>query len=261
MGNPRPIVLLIFFLLIPSILFHSYAQNPPGLTVKANKETYQPGDKVVISGSVLNKVNSNPVTIIVRNPMGNVYEIGQVNLENNLFVHDFILSENSMSGNYTLNVKYGTLATQFHFELNTGFLIRIPVLDSEIKVWTNDTNLVKYGNASVSRVDNSIEISMDTSKITSSSVNQQYQIPKKVIDNPGSQILTKVDGNKISCTQSETDTLRILDCAIPSGSKQLELFGTMVIPEFGPLTGLMVSIALIVMVVISRTSRIHLKIT
>ena len=57
-----------------------------------------------------------------------------------------------------------------------------------------------------------ITISIDTSMVTTSFVNQQYQIPKKIVDTPGGEIILKVDGNQILCAQSETDTMRILDC-------------------------------------------------
>lgn len=257
MNVTRNAVLLLFFLIIPSMILPIYADSSVGMTVSTNKDSYQPGNKVIISGSVPQIVNKNPVTIIVRNPMGNVYDVGQVNLLNNLFVHDFVLNDDSLGGTYTVNVKYGTLSSQLHFVLNTGMLSTIPIFDNEIKIRTNGTNLIKYGDVSVSTVDKVIKISMDTSKITGSSASQQYQIPKKVIDTPGGHIILKVDGNQILCPQSETDTIRILDCAIPANSTELELVGTTVIPEFGPLVGLTILISIIAIVILSRTFKIH----
>lgn len=247
---------LLLLIIVPSSVLPIYADSSSGLVVSANKESYQPGDKVIISGSVPEVVNSNPVTIIVRNPMGNVYAVGQVDLLNKLFVHDFVLSDDSMGGTYTVNVKYGTLSSQLNFALNAGILSTIPVFDSEIKIRTNGTNLVKYGDVSVSTVDKTIKISMDTSRVLGPSVSQQYQIPKKVIDTPGGLILLKVNGNQILCPQSETNTMRILDCAIPANSTELELAGTEVIPEFGPLAGMTILLAIVTVVALSRMSKI-----
>src|SRR5437867_2411035 len=173
-------VIIIVLLLIPS-LAAAYAQNS-GISATTSKESYVPGDKVTISGSV-QLVSGTPVTIIVRNPMGNVYDVGQVILVNNLFTHDFVLSDDSQGGTYMANIKHGTQSTQIHFVVNVGHLTVIPVLEGEIKVRSNSTNQIKYGDVQVSTIDSTITIAMDTSKI-SGSVNQEFQIPKSVIDSP-----------------------------------------------------------------------------
>ena len=255
--STKNIFILIALVTIPSIVLPIYADDSTGITASVNKPSYQPGDKVIISGSVGQIVNSNPVTIIVRNPMGNVYDVGQEKLLNNLFVHDFVINDDSVGGTYSINIKYGSSSDQLYFVLNAGVLTTIPVFDSEIKIRTNGTNPIKYGDVSVSTTEKTIKISMDTSKITGGSVNQQYQIPKKIIDTPGGNIVLKVNGNQILCAQSETDTTRILDCAIPSNSNEIEITGATVIPEFGPLAGLAISILVIAVVVLSRISRIH----
>lgn len=257
MNVSKNIIFLILLLIIPSVIIPIYADDS-GITASTNKNSYQPGDKVIISGSVGQIVNSNPVAIIVRSPMGNVYDVGQVNLLNNLFVHDFVLNDDSVGGTYTINIKYNTSSDQLHFVLDSGELSTIPVFDSEIKIRTNGTNLIKYSNVIVSSSNNTITISMDASQASGNSVNQEYQIPKKIIDAPGGDILVKVDGNQILCAQSETDTMRILDCAIPANSKEIELIGTTVIPEFGPLAGLTISISIIAAVILSRAFKIHL---
>jgi hypothetical protein len=245
-------ILLLSVLVISSIVCPVYADNS-GITATTNKNTYEQGDKVIISGSVPQVSGNSPVTIIVRNPMGNVYDVGQEDLLNTLFVHDFVINDNSLGGEYTVNVKYGSQTIQFHFTVNASTLSIIPVIDSQIKIRTNGTNLVKYGDVSVSPSEKKITVVMDTSKVTTSTIKQQYQIPKKIVDTPGGEIVLMIDGNRILCAQSETDTIHILDCDIPSGSKELELSGTFVIPEFGPLAGLIVSTSVIVVVIISRT--------
>ncbi|MGI0006462.1 MAG: hypothetical protein ACREAR_00495 [Nitrosotalea sp.] len=257
MNVSKNVLFLIPLLVIPFVIIPIYADDS-GITASTNKDSYQPGDKVIISGSVGQIVNGNPVDIIVRSPMGNVYDVGQVSLLNNLFVHDFVLNDNSVGGTYSINIKYGTSSDQLHFVLESGALSTIPVFDSEIKIRTNGTNLIKYSNVVVSSANNTITISMDTSQVSGISVNQEYQIPKTIIDAPGGNIIVKIDGAQILCAQSETDTMRILDCIIPANSKEIEFIGTTVIPEFGLLTGLAILIPIIAVVVLSRASKIHL---
>ncbi|MDE1770309.1 MAG: hypothetical protein KGI28_07150 [Thaumarchaeota archaeon] len=249
-------ILLFSLLSISLIAFPAYADSS-GITAIANKDYYQQGDKVIISGSVTHVVDGNPVTIIIRNPMGNVYDVGQPDLLNNLFVHDFVINDNSIGGVYTATIRYDTQTTQVQFTINASVLTTIQVIDSQIKVRTNGTNLVKYGDVSVSPSNNEITIALDTSQVTTNIVDQQYQIPKRIVDTPGGEIVLKVDGNQIRCDQSETNIIRILDCPIPAGSKEIELFGTTVIPEFGPLAGLAISLSIIAVVVLSRITKIH----
>jgi len=238
---------LVVPLIVITSITYAYAQSSE-ISATTNKQFYELGDKVVISGSV-QLVSGTPVTIIVRNPMGNVYDVGQVTLMNNLFSHDFVLSDDSQGGTYTINIKHGTQSAQIHFVVNVGQLIIIPVLEGEIKVRSNGTNLIKYGDVQVSPVDNTIMISMDTSKVDSS-VKQEFQIPKNVIDHPGGLLVIKIDGKEFQCTQSETNTQRILDCLIQVGSKELEIIGTVVIPEFGPQSTVIFTVGMITLVLI-----------
>ncbi len=248
-------IILLSFIAISSIVFPSYADTGT-ITATSDKSSYEQGDKVTISGSVPQTVDDNPVTMIVRNPIGNVYDVGQVDLSNNLFVHDFVISDDSIGGDYTVIVRYDTLSTQFHFTVTPSTLTIIPVLDNQITVRTIGTNLIKYGDVSVSASENKIAIAMNTFNVTTSTAEQKYQIPKEIVDNAGGEITLTVDGNNVQCTQSETDTMRILDCFIPTGSKELELSGTSVIPEFGQFAALAISIAMITAIALSRTKKI-----
>lgn len=249
----------IVFLIIITTTIPVHAQISSALYASTNKSSYQPGDKVIVSGSVPQIIKDLPVTIIVRNPMGNVYEVGQVKLLNNLFVHDFVINEDSQGGEYTVNIKYGTQSVQTQFAVNAGELIIIPVLEGQIKVRTNSTNLIKYNDVSVSTVDNTIKISMNTTAVTTKFFNQEYQIPKNVIDYPNGKLGVKTDGNEITCTQTETPTERILDCPIPNNSEELELIGTVVIPEFGPFVEIIVVTALIGMLIIVKRYQTRIK--
>ena len=252
----RNTMLMFSLLIVSSIVLPAYADGG-GITAISNKSYYQQGDKVIISGSVTHVVDGNPVTIIIRNPMGNVYDVGQPDLLSNLFVHDFVISDNSIGGVYTATIKYDTQTTQLQFTVNASVLTTIHVIDSQIKVRTNGTNLIKYGDVSVLQSDKKITIVLDTSQVKTNVVDQQYQIPKKIVDTPGGEIVLKTDGNQILCAQSETDKIRILDCPIPLGSKEIELFGATIIPEFGSLAGLTISLSLIAVVALSRTAKLH----
>lgn len=91
------------------------AQIPTGVSASTNKQSYELGDTVIITGTVNQITSGNPVTIIVRNPIGNVYDVGQVQLTDNSFVHSFILSQDAQGGVYTVNIKQGSQAVRIQF--------------------------------------------------------------------------------------------------------------------------------------------------
>ena len=130
-------------LLVFAAANQAHAQPPDGITASTNNHSYEPGDQVIITGTVQPVTDQNPVTIIVRNPIGNVYAVGQVILTNNMFIDEFTLNDNSQGGLYTVNIRQDTKTTQIQFQVIAGKMQIIPVFDSEIRVTGPDTNLVK----------------------------------------------------------------------------------------------------------------------
>ena len=227
-----------------------------GIIATTNKPVYQLGDKVIISGSVAKVVNNNPVTIMVINPIGNVYEVGQVSLSNNLFTHDFVLGEGATSGTYNVKIKYGDQSGKTSFVVQVGQMQKIPVGNYSIKVKGNNT-MIKYSDVSVSTIDNSLTVTVNASAISSGSVMQEFQIPKKIIDAPGSLLVVKIDGLISQCVQIETPSDRILDCMIPVDATKLQIFGTTVIPEFGSIAMLILTIGVLGTIFLSNKVKIN----
>lgn len=247
------VLLALCIILIP--WNETYAQSPQGISASTDKQSYEPGDKVIITGTVQQITNENPVTMIVRNPIGNVYEVGQTALLNNVFSHDFVLSDDAQGGIYTVNIRQGSETTQIQFQVTVGQMQVIPIFDSEIRVRGENTSLVEYGNVEVSTVDNSITIQVNTTKIQNGPILEEYQIPKRVIDAPGGQINVKENGNDINCTQTESDVERILDCSMQPGTKELTLTGTVVIPEFGTTAASILALGIMTVIMIFQRNR------
>lgn len=228
----RTVSVGLFLLLLVGMTPQSFAQPPNGLDAKVSSPTYEPGDKVVISGTVQPLTDVNPVTIIVRNPIGNVYEVGQVNLSGNSFTHEFVLSDNAQGGTYTVNVRQDNQTSQMQFQVITGQTQIIPVLDSEIRASGKYTNLIKYGEVKVSNSDDSITIQVDSTRLQNYSVIEQFHIPKRVIDATGNLAVEEND-KPVDCVQSDSETERTIGCPVQLGTADIKFIGTSVIPEFG----------------------------
>lgn len=228
-----------------------------GIIANTDKPAYQLDGKVVITGTVAKVVDNNPVTIIVRSPIGNVYTVGQVELSNNLFTYDFVLGDDVVSGTYDVELKHGDQSGKLSFVVQGGQMQLIPVGDLAIKVRGNNTNLIKYSDVSVSTVDDSVTIAVNASSISNGSVMQEFQIPKAIIDAPGSLLIAKIDGLISQCTQIETPSDRILDCMMPASATQLQIIGTVVIPEFGPMAALILTVGVLSIIFLSNKMKIR----
>ncbi|HEV2193530.1 MAG TPA: PEFG-CTERM sorting domain-containing protein [Nitrosopumilaceae archaeon] len=251
------IALLMISILAIFVVNNVNAQvGSTGIIATTNKPVYQLGGKVIISGSVAKVVNNNPVTIMVINPIGNVYEVGQVSLSNNLFTHDFVLGEDATSGTYNIKIKYGDQSGKTSFVVQVGQMQQIPVGDHYIKVRGNNT-MIKYSDVSISTIDNSLTVTVNASAISSGSAMQEFQIPKKIIDAPGSLLVVKIDGIISQCVQIETPSDRILDCMIPVDATKLQIFGTTVIPEFGSIAMLILTIGVLGTIFLSNKVKIN----
>ena len=251
MPSSKLLIDITFLTLIVLIPLIGNAQTSGGITASTNKSEYQPGDKVIITGTVQKIAETQPVTILIRNPIHNVYEVGQVDLQNNIFVHDFVISNNSKPGEYTIQIKYANQTAELHFTVTSGLVQIIPIGTTSIKVIGNEIGLIKYKKASISIQDFSITIGLDSSGAKTNSVKQEFEIPKEIIDAPGQSLIVQVDDTILKCSEKETSTSRILQCLIPPGSQELKLTGTSVIPEFGPLAVITLMLAVSIILVLS----------
>jgi predicted secreted protein with PEFG-CTERM motif len=201
------------------------------ITVSTNSLSYKPGEKVTITGTVKNVISGNPVTILIRNPIQNVYAVGQVAIHNNIFVHDFVISDNSKPGTYTVDIKHGEQSARLQFTVSSGLIQNISVESSSIKVRGDVLGLIKYKNVYISPQENSITIQLSI-ETPIDPIPQEFEIPKEVIDAEQS-LIVEVDGKTLNCSETETSKSRILDCFIPQSARELKIIGTSVIPEFG----------------------------
>lgn len=201
------------------------------ITASTNSLSYKPGEKVTITGTIKNVISGNPVTILIRNSIQNVYAVGQVEIHSNIFVHDFVISDNSKPGTYTVDIKHGEQSARLQFTVSSGLIQNIPVESSSIKVRGDVLGLIKYKTVHISPQENSITIQLDIDTPIDP-IPQEFEIPKKVIDAEQS-LIVEADGKTLNCSETETSKSRILNCFIPQSAKELKIIGTSVIPEFG----------------------------
>ncbi len=67
-----------------------------------------------------------------------------------------------------------------------------------------------------------------------------------------------VDGEEVDFEEIATSTDRTLTIQFPAGAEEIEIIGTMVVPEFGTIAALILAVAIISIVVVSARSRLSI---
>lgn len=113
---------------------------------------------------------------------------------------------------------------------------------------------------------NDISISpQDTSLIVSltsiADGNLTMTLPRSLIDAKDGanddQFFVLVDGADTDFAESKTNTDRTITVAIPQNTSQVEVIGTQVVPEFGPLASIVLVVALVSIVAVAAKTRLR----
>jgi len=221
------------------------------VTVATDKLSYNDGDKITISGSTRDNLAGAPVTIIIRNPVGNVIKVDQIDLVNGgVYVTTLTAGGGLMqaAGVYQVQVQYGdksrSAQTSFVFTgLAGGNLIKVDGTDYTISYHiTNGAILGIHADPTSKSLRVSIQ-SVGNGELT-------LVLPRGLIDSKvndtDNKFLVSVNGVETSFQEtSTTSTDRALVIPFTNGSSEIQIIGTFLIPEFGPITTAVFVLALI----------------
>jgi len=231
------------------------------LTVSTDKSSYNDGDKIMISGISRDYISGTPVSVIIRNPIGNVVYISQVDLGTDKTYSTSITAGGSLwqaAGTYTIYVQFGgpdrSAKTTFEF---TGSKA-VPSGPSTIPVdGTNFSVMYTITNGKV------VDIKADTqSKSLIVSIQTTgdgvltITLPRALIDaqvnGQDGQFFVLNDGQEADFQEiNKTSTDRTLSIPFTDGTEQIEIIGTQIVPEFGPIAALVLVIAIVSIIAVS----------
>lgn len=105
------------------------------------------------------------------------------------------------------------------------------------------------------------QTSLDIDLNTTDNGNLTITLPRTVIDAKAGasddQFFVLVDGADTTFQESKTDTDRTLSIPFTVGTEKIEILGTQVVPEFGPLSFIILAISVLSLVVISAKTRLR----
>ena len=228
------------------------------ISVTTDKTSYNDGDTVKVSGNTMNYIDQ-PVTLIIKSPIGNIVKVDQLTLGSDRTYSASYKATGSLwsaAGVYTIMVQYGsnanTAQTTFQFAGSSTSTQgpTMPVDGTSLSVQYSITN-GKVTDIKANVLSKSIIVSMNS---TGDGV-LTITLPRALIDSQNggqdTQWVVLNDGQQSTYTETTTPTARTLTIPFTYGTSEIEIIGTQIIPEFGPIAALVLAIAIISIIAVS----------
>jgi predicted secreted protein with PEFG-CTERM motif len=236
------------------------------ISVTTDKTSYNDGDKITISGITQDIIVNTPVTVMIVSPMGNIVKIDQVGLAPDRTFSTTITATGTLwqaAGTYDVKVEFGskdrTANTSFQF---SGSTVKAELPISTMKV--DGTNFaVKYSiiNGKVLGIKADMQAkSLLVSIQTTGDGLLTVALPRALInstshDGKDDQYFVLMDAQHTDFDETSTTTTdRTLSIPFTDGTEEIEIIGTQIIPEFGPIAVLVLAIAIISIIAVSARS-------
>ena len=230
------------------------------ITVTTDKPSYNDGDKITISGSTKDYISNTPVTVIVRNPIGNVIKVDQVDLGTDRTFSTTLSPGGPLwqaAGTYSVMVEFGSkdrsATTTFQFtgsSSNQGNTVKVDGTDFSV------TYSITNGKVLGIKADvqsKSLIVSIQT---TGDGV-LTITLPRGLIDaksdnQTDDKFFVLTDGQEADFQETNTaSTDRTLSIPFSDGTSEIEIIGTWIVPEFGSIAALVLVIAIISIIAVS----------
>ncbi len=244
----------------------SFAQTAPNITTITDRPSYTIGDTIVISGAVKAVVPNAQLTIEIFDSNNAVVKIAQIDVSQDGKYAENILAEGPLwkaSGTYTVKVQYGTtVTTQTTFTFTSTstptsnyFIVKDPSSQQTFSVnYTINGGMIK--DMTIDPQSISLIVSLNS---TSCATNCDITllIPRSLIDAKTSNgqddaFIILIDGAEVKPQGEETNNnFRTLTIQFLQGDQDVEIIGTQIVPEFGPIAALVLAIAIISIIAVS----------
>ena len=258
--------------------------NIPPLTVKTDLPSYNQGDSVVITGHIKHLENATALAIKVISPLKNLVHIAQlIPSSDGSFTTTFKVTGPLWkdAGNYTIIANYGRYTqanATFHYSggngLSTVGQVKSDTYHLQAGGTTYDIPYIIKNGASVKSVDVyadkfMLEITIDApadgsltltlprqlmdSKVPANLTKDQIMAGIKInpSDLEDSNYIVTVNQKLVQFTETKNPSVRILSIPFHQGDTKIDIIGTMIVPEFGPIAALVLAIAIISIIAVS----------
>jgi predicted secreted protein with PEFG-CTERM motif len=260
-------LLIISLFILSTLAVHSFAQTPvpttPAITTTTDKSSYVIGDTIVISGQVKAVVPGTPLTVQILDSANNLIQVAQIDVSSDgKFTKSFFTGPLwKASGTYTVKVQYGlpnvTAQTTFSFQSSivpTSNMFQVKDPNSQ---QTFDVNYTISGGTVKDMTIDTQSISLIVSINSTSDGTITLQMPRTLVDAKTSvgqddAFIILIDGAEVKPqSESANNDYRTLTIPFLQGDQDIEIIGTQIVPEFGPIAALVLAIAIISIIAVS----------
>ena len=249
------------------------------LTVSVDKNNYNAGDAILISGVLQDNITPGyQIALMVVSPIGNIVSIAQLSPDsNNEYASTIQSGEGGLwkeSGTYTVEAKYNNMKADTTFEFDSGIIEKISIT-TEAVVEDEETITVTVGEGNEGEIF-SIKYSIENGTVIGAYIDIETKsliilidasddgvvdllVPKSLITSDEHGFFILLDGEEANnYDESETSVNTSFTIPFPAGTEQIEIIGTWVVPEFGAIAGLVLAVAIISIIVISAKTRLNI---
>jgi len=266
--------------------FADFHDTGSGITldISTDKEAYNPGETITISGNVNPQIPGTDVILQIVSPRNNIVHLDQLEVNSNGEFDGEIETDFGglwkNSGTYEIRAFYWNdvkVDIQFDYGMTSVGMMQEKPLDEEDKsVQTEESteivgveergnmsldvqginvNYIINGGKIISIIPDLDETSLIITIETTTDGELIITLPKDVIDGI---FFVLVDGEETMYTEEVNDNSSTLIIPFYNGTEEIEIIGTFVIPEFGTIVVLVLAIAIITIITITSKSRLSI---
>jgi predicted secreted protein with PEFG-CTERM motif len=238
------------------------------IAVTTDKDMYANGETIIVSGEVKDLLSGYQISLQVFEPrFQNRVSLEQIGVNPDKTFSVEITAGGPLwraDGTYTIKVLYGTESrtaeTTFEF---SGSGVPLPKPTGPT-IEVGDTGaMIGYSikGGSVLSITEDFEAHSLIVKISTTSDGElTITLPRNVIDskigNDDDIFFVLIDGEEWEFTESKTSTDRTLTIPFPDGAEEIEIIGTVVIPEFGTIAALILAVAIVSIIAVTAKTRL-----
>lgn len=240
----------------------SMGTSAPAVAVSTDKTSYNDGDKITISGSTRDYLGDTPLTLEIRNPVGNLIDTAQITVSNDKTFSTTLTATGLLwqaAGTYSVYAQFGgpdrSATTTFQFAgshaTGPGNTIMVDGTNSSL------TYTITNGKVLDVKADANSKSLIVTIQTTGDGV-LTITMPRAVIDAKKTDgtddtyfVLNDGQENDQFQETHTTTTDRTIQIPFTDGTSQIEIIGTFVVPEFGVIAALVLAVAIISIIAIS----------
>ncbi len=236
------------------------SQSTGAIIVTTDKTSYNDGDMITISGSTQDYITDTPITVKVISPIGNIVKFDQIPLGSDRTYSTSVKATGPLwqaAGAYQVMVQFGskdrTAQTTFQFTGSSGGQAgnTMKVDGTDLSVQYSITNGKVLGiKADVQS--KSLIVSIQTTGDGVLTVTLPRGLIDAQVNGQDDHFYVLSDGQEADFQEtSKTTTDRTLSIPFTDGTQEIEIIGTQIIPEFGPIAALVLAIAIISIIAVS----------